>query len=106
MIWACTLAAAQRIAVVVDVADDDDAQTTRTTSGLFPLRLMVEHLLRACLPDELLAAPDLSSLRKLSAEYVSRRTAQAPRRRGVAGTAGRLLGVLTVLLEFQPTGSL
>ena len=32
---------------------------------------MVEHLLRACVPGDLLDAADLSSLRKLSAEYVS-----------------------------------
>ena len=38
---------------------------------LFGFRLMVEHLLRACLPGDLVAAADLSSLRKLSTAYVS-----------------------------------
>ena len=38
---------------------------------LFAFRLMVEHLLRACLPDARLAAADFSTLRKLSAEYIS-----------------------------------
>ena len=32
---------------------------------LFASRLMVEHLLRACLPDDLLAAADFSELGKL-----------------------------------------
>ena len=38
---------------------------------LFASKLMVEHLLRACLPDDLLAAADFSELGKLSTEYVS-----------------------------------
>ena len=43
---------------------------------LFASKLMVEHLLRACLPDDLLAAADFSELGgrelgELSTEYVS-----------------------------------
>ncbi len=38
---------------------------------LFAFPLMVEHLLRACLPGDLLAAADFSTLSKLSTEYVS-----------------------------------
>ena len=38
---------------------------------LFASKLMVEHLLRACLPADLLAAADFSELGKLSTEYVS-----------------------------------
>ena len=38
---------------------------------LFASRLMVEHLLRACLPDDLLGAADFSELGKLPTEYVS-----------------------------------
>ena len=38
---------------------------------LFASKLMVEHLLRACLPDDLLAAADFSELGKLPTEYVS-----------------------------------
>ena len=68
---------------------------------LFASRLMVEHLLRACVPDDLLAAADLASLRKLSAEYISD---ELRKRHG--DTVWRLrLGwrrmVLLVLLEFQ-----
>ena len=38
---------------------------------LFASKLMVEHLLRACLPADLLAAVDFSDLGELSTEYVS-----------------------------------
>ena len=38
---------------------------------LFASPLMVQDVLRACLPTHRLAAADLSSLGKLSAEYVS-----------------------------------
>ena len=38
---------------------------------LFASKLMVEHLLRACLPADLLAAADFSELGELSTEYVS-----------------------------------
>ena len=68
---------------------------------LFASRLMVEHLLRACVPDELLAAADLASLRKLSAEYISD---ELRKRHGDAVWRLRIGGrqtVLLVLLEFQ-----
>ncbi len=38
---------------------------------LFASKLMVEHLLRACLPADLLAAADFTDLGELSTEYVS-----------------------------------
>ena len=68
---------------------------------LFAFRLMAEHLLRACVPDDLLAAADLSSLRKLSAEYVSD---ELLKRHGDTVWRLRLRGrwiFLLVLLEFQ-----
>ena len=68
---------------------------------LFASKLMVEHLLRACLPADLLAAADLSELRELSTEYVSD---ELRKRHG--DTVWRLrLGrhwvYLLILLEFQ-----
>ena len=68
---------------------------------LFASKLMVEHLLRACLPDDLLAAADFSELVKLSSEYVSD---ELRKRHG--DTVWRLrLGehwvYLLILLEFQ-----
>ena len=68
---------------------------------LFASKLMVEHLLRACLPADLLAAADFSELRELSTEYVSD---ELLKRHG--DTVWRLrLGdhwvYLLVLLEFQ-----
>ena len=68
---------------------------------LFAFRLMVEHLLRVCVPDDLLATADLSSLRKLSAEYVSD---ELLKRHGDTVWRLRLRGrwmFLLVLLEFQ-----
>ena len=68
---------------------------------LFASRLMVEHLLRACVPDELLAAADLASLRKVSAEYISD---ELRKRHGDTVWRLRIGGrrmVLLVLLEFQ-----
>ena len=68
---------------------------------LFASKLMVEHLLRACLPDDLLAAADFSELGELSTEYVSD---ELRKRHG--DTVWRLrLGehwvYLLILLEFQ-----
>ena len=68
---------------------------------LFASKLMVEHLLRACLPDDLLAAADFSELGELSTEYVSD---ELLKRHG--DTVWRLrLGehwvYLLILLEFQ-----
>ena len=68
---------------------------------LFASKLMVEHLLRACLPDDLLAAADFSELGKLPTEYVSD---ELLKRHG--DTVWRLpLGehwvYLLILLEFQ-----
>ena len=68
---------------------------------LFASRLMVEHLLRASLPGDRLAAADFSSLRKLSAEYVSD---ELLRRHGDGVWRLRLSGrwvFLLVMLEFQ-----
>ena len=68
---------------------------------LFASRLMVEHLLRASLPDDLIAAADFSSLRKLSSEYVSD---ELLKRHGDTVWRLRLGGrwvFLLVLLEFQ-----
>ena len=68
---------------------------------LFAFRRMVEDLLRACVPGDLLAAADLGGLRKLSGEYVSD---ELLKRHGDAvwrlPLAGRGVFVL-VLLEFQ-----
>ena len=68
---------------------------------LFAFRRMVEDLLRACVPDNLLAAADLRGLRKLSGEYVSdellRRHGDAVWRLPLAGSGVFVL----VLLEFQ-----
>ena len=68
---------------------------------LFASKLMVEHLLRACLPADLLAAADFSDLGELSTEYVSD---ELRKRHG--DTVWRLrLGehwvYLLILLEFQ-----
>ena len=68
---------------------------------LFASKLMVEHLLRACLPADLLAVADFSELGELSTEYVSD---ELLKRHG--DTVWRLrLGqrwvYLLVLLEFQ-----
>ena len=68
---------------------------------LFASKLMVEHLLRACLPADLLAAADFSELGELSTEYVSD---ELLKRHG--DTVWRLrLGeywvYLLILLEFQ-----
>ena len=68
---------------------------------LFASKLMVEHLLRACLPADLLAAADFSELGELSTEYVSD---ELRKRHG--DTVWRLrLGehwvYLLILLEFQ-----
>ena len=68
---------------------------------LFASKLMVEHLLRACLPDDLLAAADFSEMGKLPTEYVSD---ELLKRHG--DTVWRLpLGehwvYLLILLEFQ-----
>ena len=68
---------------------------------LFGSKLMVEHLLRACLPADLLAAADFSELSELATEYVSD---ELLKRHG--DTVWRLrLGqrwvYLLVLLEFQ-----
>ena len=68
---------------------------------LFASKLMVEHLLRACLPDDLLAAADFTDLGELSTEYVSD---ELRKRHG--DTVWRLrLGehwvYLLILLEFQ-----
>ena len=68
---------------------------------LFASKLMVEHLLRACLPADLLAAVDFSDLGELSTEYVSD---ELLKRHG--DTVWRLrLGehwmYLLILLEFQ-----
>ena len=68
---------------------------------LFAFRLMVEHLLRACLPGDRLAAADFSTLRKLSAEYISD---ELLKRHGDTVWRLRLGGrrmFLLVLLEFQ-----
>ena len=68
---------------------------------LFASRLMVEHLLRACLPGDLLAAADLPRLRKLSTEYISD---ELLKRHGDTVWRLRLGGrwvFLLVLLEFQ-----
>ena len=72
---------------------------------LFAFRLMVEHLLRACLPGDRLAAADFSTLRKLSAEYISdellRRhgdTVWRLRNEAPEVAAGRLPAVLPVVL--------
>ena len=68
---------------------------------LFAFRLMVEDLLRVCVPGDLLAAADLSSLRKLSAEYVSD---ELLKRHGDTVWRLRLHDrwmFLLVLLEFQ-----
>ena len=68
---------------------------------LFAFRLMVEHLLHACLPDARLAAADFSTLRKLSAEYISD---ELLKRHGDTVWRLRLGGrwmFLLVLLEFQ-----
>ena len=68
---------------------------------LFASKLMVEHLLRACLPDDLLAAADFSEMGELPTEYVSD---ELLKRHG--DTVWRLpLGehwvYLLLLLEFQ-----
>ena len=68
---------------------------------LFASKLMVEHLLRACLPADLLATADFSELDELSTEYVSD---ELRKRHG--DTVWRLrLGehwmYLLILLEFQ-----
>ena len=68
---------------------------------LFASKLMVEHLLRACLPDDLLAAADFSELDELSTEYV-----RDELRKRHGDTVWRLrLGrhwvYLLILLEFQ-----
>ena len=68
---------------------------------LFASKLMVEHLLRACLPDDLLAEADFSELGELPTEYVSD---ELLKRHG--DTVWRLpLGerwvYLLILLEFQ-----
>ena len=68
---------------------------------LFASKLMVEHLLRACLPGDLLAAADFSELGELPTEYVSD---EILKRHG--DTVWRLrLGerrvYLLILLEFQ-----
>ena len=67
---------------------------------LFASKLMVEHLLRACLPDDLLAAADFSELGELSTEYVSD---ELRKRHGDTVWRLRLgeLGYLLILLEFQ-----
>ena len=69
---------------------------------LFASRLIAEHLLRVRVPDDLLAAADLSSLRRLSAEYVSD---DCPSGMAIpCGGCVRLRGrwmFLLVLLEFQ-----
>ena len=68
---------------------------------LFSFRRMVEDLLRACVPGDVLAAADLGGLRKLSGEYVSdellRRHGDAVWRLPLAGGGVFVL----VLLEFQ-----
>ena len=45
--------------------------TAKNYKRLFASRFMVEHLLCACVPDDLLAAAGLASLRKLSTGYIS-----------------------------------
>ena len=49
-----------------------------SASGVRTKSAMVEHLLRACLPDDLLAAADFSELGELSTEYVSDELLRAP----------------------------
>ena len=68
---------------------------------LFGSRLMVEHLLRACVPDELLAAADLSSLRKLPTEYVSDELLKRHGDNVWRLRLGRRWVFLLVMLEFQ-----
>ena len=79
----------------------DDKRYDENYKRLFAFRRMVEDLLRACVPGDMLAAADLSSLRKLSGEYVSD---ELLTRHGDAvwrlQLAGRGVFVL-VLLEFQ-----
>ena len=68
---------------------------------LFASPLMVQDVLRACLPAHRLAAADLSSLGKLSAEYVSD---ELRTRHGDTVwhlRLGRRRAFLLVLLEFQ-----
>ena len=68
---------------------------------LFASKLMVEHLLRACLPDDLLAAADFSELDELSTEYVSD---ELRNRHGDTVWRLRLRAhwvYLLILLEFQ-----
>ena len=68
---------------------------------LFAFLLMVEHLLRACLPAERLPAAVFFTLRKLSAEYVS---GELVKRQGDAvwrPRRGDRWVLLLVLLEFR-----
>ena len=66
-----------------------------THKRLFASKLMVEHLLRACLPDDLLAAADFSELGELSTALLCRMAAA----RFGADTAARLTDVLAPITD-------
>ena len=68
---------------------------------LFAFKLMVEHLLRACLPDDLLAAADFTELGELSTEYVSDEILKRHGDTVWRLRLGRYWVYLLILLEFQ-----
>ena len=68
---------------------------------LFASPLMVQDVLRACLPAHRLAAADLSSLDELSTEYISDELLKRPGDTVWRLRLGRRQVYLLVLLEFQ-----